>query len=162
MKIYALQNSELEKVFKSLYEQFEYEKLLLFNIVEECTGMKPDNYSYCWHSGITCIWSYETLSFEENSKPHNVCRYQRYGETYYRPDRRTKKGIELIQKWKDTFKGIDGNILLKFGIPLNDKTNNMYYNWMPCKDEDKYGIIVSLQILNSLIEDEDQQYYLCP
>lgn len=147
MRIYALHNSELEKLFQDFYDKMKNDEVKLKDMVKNLTDIEPINMSYNWEDGITCLWSYETLRFDKNETPNNVCKYTMNGLTYYKPNKRFKKSKLFIKEWQENFKGIDGSMLFEYGIPVYDKNKNLYFNWLPCKKDNSYGIIVSSQIL---------------
>lgn len=158
MKIFAKQGTELEKQLKTFYEQMENEKNEVRNMVEEFTGVKPVNFGYYWYFGITCVWSEDSWQFPDTEKPQNVVSYDKNGKTYFKPNKRLKKSKEFIKTWKDKFKGIDGKVLSNYGIPVDDESMGKYYNWIPWYEDNKYGIISSSSMIDSMPKIEDKQY----
>lgn len=158
MKIFAKQNTELESVLKGFYEQMEREKKEASILIEDFTGVKPINFGYYWYFGITCVWAEDTWRFPEDSKPNNVVPYQTNGNTYFKPNKRRKVSKEFIKRWKDRFRGIDGEILFKYGIPVKDEMRGMCYHWLPIKENERYGIEVPSSLFDIMPKIEDKQY----
>lgn len=158
MKIFAKQNTELESILKGFYERMENEKEEVYKMVEDFTGVKPINFGYYWYCGVTCVWAEDTWRFAEDSKPNNVISYQDYGNTYFKPNKRLKVSKEFVKQWKDKFRGIDGRILFKYGIPVTDGVGAVYYHWFPIKENERYGIEVSSSLLDRMTKIEDKQY----
>lgn len=158
MKIFAKQNTELESVLKGLYEQMEREKKEASILIEDFTSVKPINFGYYWYFGITCVWAEDTLIFPEDSKPNNVVPYQTNGNTYFKPNKRRKVSKEFIKQWKEKFKGLDGKVLSDYGIPVYHENSGVYYNWLPIKDGERYGIEVASSIIDKMDKRDDKQF----
>lgn len=158
MKILAKKNSQLENLIKGFYEQMESEKEEVFKMVEEFTGVKPVSFGYYWYFGITCVWAEDTWRFPENSSPNNVVLYQSNGNTYYKPNKRRTASKEFIKSWKSKFKGIDGEPLSKYGIPVTDKMRGMCYHWLPLKEGERYGIEFPSSLFDRLPKMGNKQY----
>lgn len=158
MIIVAKTNTELEVIFKNFYDQAEREKNEVFSMVEEFTGVRPINFGYYWCFGITCIWAEDTWRFADLLGPKNVVPYTANGRTYFKPNKRLKASKEFIKKWKDKFKGIDGKVLADYGIPVYHAESGVYWNWIPVKHGDRYGIEVSSSLLDRMSPINNQQY----
>lgn len=158
MRIFAKQNTELESVLKGFYEQMEREKKEVSILIEDFTGVKPINFGYYWYFGITCVWAEDTWRFPEDSKPNNVVSYQANGNTYFKPNKRRKVSKEFVKRWKDRFRGIDGEILFKYGIPVTYGVRSMSYHWIPIKENERYGIEVPSSLFDIMPNIEDKQY----
>ena len=158
MKITAKPGTQLETIFKQFYEQMENEKNQVFKMVEEFTGVKPINFGYYWYFGITCVWAEDTWIFADLISPQNVVPYTVRGRTYFKPNKRLKVSKDFIKMWKDKFKGIDGSILADYGIPVYHKGSGVYYNWIPIKTDNRYGIEVPSSLLDQMPKIDNKQY----
>ncbi|MFR5894445.1 MAG: hypothetical protein ACLUGY_08545 [Phocaeicola massiliensis] len=158
MKIIAKQRTELENIFRKFYEQAYSEKKEVMKMVEEFTGVKPINFGYYWYFGITCVWAEDTWRFADLISPQNVVPYTVRGRTYFKPNKRLKVSKDFIKKWKEKFKGIDGGILSDYGIPVYHEESGVYYNWLPVKNGDRYGIEVSSSLLDRMPNIDDKQF----
>lgn len=158
MKITAKPGTLLETIFKQFYEQMEREKSIVAKYITDFSGVEPSNYSYYWYNGITCDWVCDKVRFPENSHPQNMLPYTYGGKTYYRPDFRLRKSKEFLKKWNETFTGIDGSILIKFGIPVMDENTGIYCNWLPCFIKGRYGIDVTSSLLDRMPKIDNKQY----
>lgn len=158
MKIFAKKNTELESVLKGFYEQMENEKIEVSKIIEKFTYAKPINFGYYWYFGITCVWAEDTIRFADLLSPQNVVPYSVKGHTYFKPNKRTKTGKEFVKQWKERFKGIDGKVLSDYGIPVYHENSGVYYNWLPIKDGERYGIEVGSSILDKMEKNDDKQF----
>lgn len=158
MKIFAKNNTELEKLMKKFYEQMECEKEEVKKMVESFTGEKPINFGYYWYFGITCVWAEDTWRFADLLSPQNVIPYTANGHTYFKPNKRLKKSKDFIKTWKEKFKGIDGSELSKYGIPVYDKNSGVYCNWLPIQEDNKYGVEVPSSLFDRMPKIEDKQY----
>lgn len=158
MKIFAKKNTELESVLKGFYEQMECEKKEVSILIEDFTGVKPINFGYYWYFGITCVWAEDTWRFADLLSPQNVVPYAVKGHTYFKPNKRTKVGKEFVKQWKDKFKGIDGKVLSHYGIPVYHENSGVYYNWLPIKDGERYGIEIGSSILDKMEKNDDKQF----
>lgn len=158
MKIFAKKNSGLESVLKGFYEQMENEKVEVSKMIEKFTYAKPINFGYYWYFGITCVWAEDTMRFADIISPQNVIPYQANGHTYFKPNKRTKVGKEFVKKWREKFTGIDGKVLSDYGIPVYHEKSGVYYNWLPIKDGERYGIEVGSSILDKMEKNDDKQF----
>lgn len=158
MKIIAKQGTELEGIFRKFYEQAYSEKEEVFKMVEEFTGVKPINFGYYWYFGITCVWAEDTWRFADLLSPQNVVPYTANGRTYFKPNKRLKASKDFIKRWKEKFKGIDGRILADYGIPVYHEESGVYYNWLPIKNVDRYGIEVPSSLLDRMPKIDNKQY----
>lgn len=158
MKIISKQNTELESIFKKFYEQMESEKEEVLKMIEKFTYVKPINFGYYWYFGITCVWAEDTIRFADILSPQNVISYQANGHTYFKPNKRTKAGKEFVRQWKEKFKGIDGNVLTHYGIPVYHEDSGIYCNWLPIKNGDRYGIEVPSSLIDRMPKIENGQY----
>lgn len=158
MRIFAKQNTELESVLKGFYEQMEREEKEVSILIEDFTGVKPINFGYYWYFGITCVWAEDTWRFPEDSTPNNVVSYQANGNTYFKPNKRRKVGKQFIKRWREKFTGIDGKVLSHYGIPVYHENSGVYYNWLPIKDGERYGIEVGSSIIDKMEKNDDKQY----
>lgn len=158
MKLIAKCNTELETILKNFYEQMESEKQEVFKMVEEFTGVRPINFGYYWYFGITCVWAEDTLKFALLLGPQNVVPYTANGHTYFKPNKRLKVSKEFIKKWKEKFKGIDGKALIEYGIPVYHEESGVYYNWLPVKCGERYGIEVPSSLLDRMPKNDNKQY----
>lgn len=158
MRLIAKNKTNLETILKNFFEQAESEKKEVFKMVEEFTGVRPINFGYYWYFGITCVWAEDTWRFSVLSSPQNVVPYTANGRTYFKPNKRLKVSKDFIKKWKDRFQGIDGKILSDYGIPLYHEKSGVYYNWIPIRDGDKYGIEVPSSLLDRMPKNDNRQY----
>lgn len=159
MKIFAKNNTELENIFKRFHEQMENEKLESFKMIEDFTGVRPINVGYYWYFGITCVLAEDIWKFSILSVPNkNVILYTSNEHTYFKPNKRLKISKEFIKNWKDKFKGIDGNILSKYGIPVYDEKTGIYCNWIPIRENDNYGIEVPSSLFDRMPKIDNKQY----
>lgn len=158
MKIIAKQGAELENIFRKFYKQVESEKEEVFKLVEEFTGVRPINFGYYWYFGVTCVWAENTIRFADTISPQNVVPHTANGCTYFKPNRRTKVGMEFVKQWKEKFRGIDGRILADYGIPVYHEESGTYCNWIPIKKEERYGIEVSSSLLDRMPKIDNKQY----
>lgn len=158
MKIIAKQGTELEVIFKNFFEQAELEKQEVFKMVEEFTGVKPINFGYYWYFGITCKWAIDMITFPEDSCPENMIPYVINHRICYKPNKRLKKSKEFINKWNEIFKGLDGEKLSKYGLPVYDREIGIYSHWIPIKENDEYGISVSSSLIDRMPKIKNKQY----
>jgi hypothetical protein len=158
MKIFAKQNTELESVLKGFYEQMEREKTEVIEMVEKFTYAKPINFGYYWYFGITCVWAEDTIRFADITSPKNVTPYRAYGHTYFKPNKKTKAGKKFVKQWKEKFKGLDGKVLSDYGIPVYHENSGVYYNWLPIKDGERYGIEVASSIIDKMDKRDEKQF----
>lgn len=158
MKITAIPETELESVFKQFYEQMKSEQELVLKVITEFTGVKPVNFGYYWIFGYTCKWAYDMVRFPEDSNPAHMISYTINGKTYFKPNKRLKVSKEFIQKWNETFKGLDGNKLTKYGLPVYDEKIGIYSDWIPIKENNKYGIEVSSSLIDRMPNIKNKQY----
>lgn len=158
MKITAIPGTELESVFKQFYEQMKSEQELVLKVITEFTGVNPVNFGYYWIFGYTCKWAYDMVRFPENSNPAHMISYTINGKTYFKPNKRLIISKAFIKKWCETFKGLNGNILTKYGIPVMDDNSGRYVNWLPCYVNDKYGIVVPSSLLDYMPNIKNKQY----
>ncbi len=158
MKLTAKPGTQLEKICQDFYEQAESEKKEVFKMVEDFTGVKPINFGYCWYFGITCVWAEDTWRFADSSNPQNVVSYTVRGYTYFKPNKRLKVSKDFIKKWKDKFKGIDGKVLADYGIPVYHEESGVYYNWIPIKIDNRYGVEVPSSLLDKMPKIDNKQY----
>ena len=158
MKITAIPGTELESVFKQFYEQMKSEQELVLKVITEFTGVKPVNFGYYWIFGYTCKWAYDMVRFPEDSNAAHMISYTINGKTYFKPNKRLKVSKEFIQKWNETFKGLDGNKLTKYGLPVYDEKIGIYSDWIPIKENNKYGIEVSSSLIDRMPNIKNKQY----
>lgn len=158
MKIFAKKNSQLENLMKGFYEQMESEKKIIPEIVKEFTGVEPEDFGYYWYFGVTCRWAYDMFIFPENSTPKNMIPYVSERKTRYKPNKRLKDSKEFIKKWNEKFKGLDGDVLSEYGLPIYDREIGIYSHWIPIKEDDRYGIEVSSSLIDRLPKIKNKQY----
>lgn len=156
MIILAKQGTELENVLKGFYVQFEKEREEVPVMIEKFTGVRPSDFGYYWVFGITAIWATDVWQFDNTAKPKNVISHKENGCTYYKPNGRLKVSKEFLNIWKSKFKGIDGKVLSKYGIPIEYRS--LCFNWLPKKDGDRYGIQVPSSLLDIMPKIENKQY----
>lgn len=162
MLIIAKKETNLEKVFKRFYEQMESEKKDIIRRIKEFAGAEPLSFGYNWVFGYTCMWAYDTIRFPDNYNPSNmILASKENGRIYYKPNGRIKAGIKFKFEWKRDFKGLDGNILTKFGIPVMDETTGIYCNWFPIHNkDDNFGIEVPSSLLDRMPKHVKRQFYI--
>lgn len=158
MKIFAKQGAELEQVIKKLYDQMMNERKKAFEMIKEFSGVEPKGIGYYWAFEFTCQWSYNLVSFPDESNPQRMRPYKINGAIYYEPNKRLKVAKDFMQKWISLFKGIDGKILKDYGIPISFDCCSRYVNWQPYFENGRYGILVPSLILDWMPEFKNKQY----
>lgn len=160
MKIIAKQGSELEKLLKQMNEQFLREQEEAKDMVQEYCGTRPDAIGYGWVFGITAEWSYNLIGFNEKSfVPEKLSPNNEYKDNpLWKPNKRKKDAKEFIDKWRKKFRGIDGEPLSKFGIPVMDEKTGIYCAWLPLKNENGYYVSVGSSLLERMPSDKSEQF----
>lgn len=70
----------------------------------------------------------------------------------------TKTAKEFIDKWRKKFRGIDGEPLSKFGIPVMDEKTGIYCAWLPLKNENGYYVSVGSSLLERMLSAKSEQF----
>lgn len=160
MKIMAKQGSELEKLLKQMNEQLLREQNEAKDMIQEHCGSRPDNLGYGWIFGITAEWLYTLIGFEDKSfvpeklVPNNDDKKH----PIWKINIRKKEGKEFIEKWREKFKGIDGEPLSKFGIPVMHEGTGRYFHWLPLEKDGIYYVSVSSSFFDLMPSGKSDQF----
>ncbi|WP_099465574.1 hypothetical protein [Parabacteroides provencensis] len=160
MKIIAKQGSELEKLLKQMNEQLLREQKEAKDMIQEHCGSRPDSLGYGWIFGITAEWRYTLIGFDDkglipeklipnNDNKEHPC---------WKINTRKKEGKEFIEKWCNQFKGIDGEPLSKFGIPVMHEGTGRYFHWLPLEKDGIYYVSVSSSFLDLMPSGKSDQF----
>ena len=160
MIITGIPETELEGLFKQFYEQMVAEQKTLFQMIKELSEIEPLSVGMeiSWiKRGFSCLWDYNKIIFPEGSRPKNmVFTYYSDEIKYYTPRRSLPCARKFISKCNRMFKGIDGKVLLDYGIPVTSEYISFW--WKPVYHNGKYGIEVSDGIKQNLPNIKDQKY----
>lgn len=158
MKIIAKQGSELEKLLKQMNEQLLREQEEAKDMMQEYCGARPDAIGYGWVLGITAEWSCYMVGFNDKSFiPEKLIPNSEYKDLW-KPNKRRKDAREFIDKWRKRFRGIDGEMLSKFGIPVMDEKTGIYCSWLPLKNEKGYYVSVGSSLLERMPSAKSEQF----
>ena len=160
MKIIAKQGSELEKVLKQMNEQLLREQEEVKDMVQEYSGARPDDIGYIWFAGITAIWDFNAIGFNDKSiVPKNLIANKEYrNNIFWKPNKRRKDGKAFVEKWNSKFKGIDGVVLSNFGIPVMHEKTNIYCAWLPLRNEKGYYVTATAALLDRMPSVKSDQF----
>lgn len=160
MKIMAKQGSELEKLLKQMNEQLLREQNEAKDMIQEHCGSRPDSLGYGWIFGITAEWLYTLIGFEDKSfvpeklVPNNDDKKH----PSWKINIRKKERKEFIEKWREKFKGIDGEPLSKFGIPVMHEGTGRYFHWLPLEKDGIYYVSVSSSFFDLMPSGKSDQF----
>lgn len=160
MKIIAKQGSELEKLLKQMNEQLLREQNEAKDMIKEHCGSRPDSLGYGWVFGITAEWLYTLIGFEDKSfVPEKlVPNKEDKKPPCWKINTRKKEGREFIEKWRKKFKGIDGEPLSKFGIPVMHEGTGRYFHWLPLEKDGIYYVSVSSSFFDLMPSGKSDQF----
>ena len=153
MKIRPKQGTELEKVLTEMNVRMKQEENEAKDIIEAYCGTRPDTIGYNWAFGFTAVWNYRLIGFnDETFIPAKLLRNKDYpgDNPLYKVSKQRKEGRDLVKAWDEKFKGLDGRILSKFGIPVIDKESARYTHWLPVRDEKGVYIAVNSHLLDRM------------
>lgn len=160
MKIIAKQGSELEKLLKQMNEQLLSEQNEAKDMILEHCGSRPDSLGYGWVFGITAEWLYTLIGFDD--KEHVPEKLIPNNEDKKHPcwkiNNRKKEGKEFIEKWREKFRGIDGEPLNKFGIPVMHEETGRYFHWLPLESDGVYYVSVGSSLLECMPSAKSDQF----
>ena len=160
MKILAKKGSALELLLKQMNEQLLREREEAMTMVEEYCGIRPDSIGYGWVFGYTAEWNYDLIAFNDANltpekliinKEHKVARI-------FKINKKIKGAKDFVEKWRKRFKGINGDVLSKYGIPVMDEKTGIYCSWLPLKDEEGYYISVGSSLLDRMPKVKNPQF----
>lgn len=160
MKIIAKQGSELEKLLKQMNEQLLREHEEAKDMVQEYCGTRPDAIGYGWVFGITAEWLCTLIGFDDKEFIPEKLLPNNEDEKHpcWKINKKKKEGREFIDKWDKRFKGIDGEPLNKFGIPVMHESSGRYFHWLPLNHDGRYYISVTSSLLDLMPDIPDKQY----
>lgn len=158
MIILSKPGTELEKLLKKFYKQMKEEKKEAIRMMKEFTGVEPLGIGYYWVFGFTCNWSYDLACFPHDSEPKNMIVSKKNGTVGYRPNKRLGAVKSFIETWNNKFKGINGQCLSNYGIPVMDDRSGIYVNWRPILRNGRYGISAPSSLLDRMPKNENKQY----
>lgn len=110
MIIIGVRGTKLESLFKQFYKQMVAEQEILFQMIEEFTGVAPIKVmdkGVLFRKGYSCQWNYNYIIFPEGSSPLNMVSQKVEGVIYYTFNRSLKSSARFM----NIFKGLDGNVL---------------------------------------------------
>ena len=160
MKIIAKQGSRLEKLLKQMNEQLLREQEEAKDMIEQYCGARPDAIGYGWVFGMTAEWLYTLIGFNdlevvpEKLIPNNEDRKH----PCWKINSRKKEGREFIIEWKKKFRGIDGESLIKFGIPVLHENTGRYFHWLPLEKDGIYYVSVTASLLECMPSAKSDQF----
>lgn len=160
MKIIAKQGSELEKLLKEMNDQLLREQEEAKDMVQEYCGTRPDAIGYGWVFGITAEWNCNLIGFNDKSfVPEKLIPNNEYKDNpLWKPNKRKKDAKEFINRWREKFRGIDGEPLSKFGIPVMDEKTGIYCSWLPLQSEKGYYVSVGSSLLERMPSAKSEQF----
>jgi hypothetical protein len=160
MKIIAKQGSELEKLLKQMNEQLLREHEEAKDMVQEYCGTRPDAIGYGWVFGITAEWLYTLIGFDDKTFiPEKLIPNNEDKEhPCWKINKRKKEGKEFIDKWREKFRGIDGEPLGKFGIPVMHEETGRYFHWLPFENNGVYYVSVNSSLLECMPSAKSEQF----
>lgn len=161
MKIIAKQGTELETVLKQMNEQLLKSKEEAKDMMQEYCGTRPDTIGYSWALGFTAEWNFNLIGFnDENLIPDKLIQNKEYkNNVLWKPNKRKKDAKEFIDRWNKKFRGINGEGLSKFGIPVIDEATGIYCCWLPLKDDNgRYYVYAGSSLLDRMPKIDNKQY----
>jgi hypothetical protein len=160
MKIIAKQGSELENLLKQMNEQLMREQNEAKDMIQEYCGSRPDSLGYGWAFGITAEWLYTLIGFDdkefvpEKLIPNNDDKKH----PCWKINKRKKEGREFIDRWRRKFRGINGRLLNKFGIPVMHEETGRYFHWLPLEKDGIYYVSVGSSLLDCMPSAKSEQF----
>ena len=161
MRIIAKQGSELEKLLKQMNEQLLRENEEAKDMVQEYCGTRPDSMGYSWVFGITAEWNCNLIGFNDvNFVPEKLILNKKKSDKHpcWKPNKRKKDAKEFMDKWNKRFRGIDGEELAKFGIPVMHQQTGIYCHWLPLKDGERYYVSAGASLLDRMQSSKSDQF----
>lgn len=73
-------------------------------------------------------------------------------------NKRKKEGREFIDRWRRKFRGINGRLLNKFGIPVMHEETGRYFHWLPVEKDGIYYVSVGSSLLDCMPSAKSEQF----
>ncbi len=161
MKLRAKKGTELERVLLEMNDRMLRENAEALCMIEEYCGARPKAIGYGCVFGYTAIWNWRVLEFDEDIEiPAQLVRSAEYPgyRVLYKVSRRSKAGRDFVEAWEEKFRGIDGSVLAKFGIPVISRDGRRYCYWLPRLDERGAYVQVGSHLLDRMEISGESQF----
>ncbi len=161
MKLRAKNGTELERVLLEMNDRLLRELAEALGMIEEYCGVVPRDIGCGCVFGYTAVWDWRVLEFDEGIEiPAQLVRNAEYpgDRVLYKVSRRSKAGQDFVEAWEKKFRGIDGRVLEKFGIPVISRDGRRYYYWRPRLDERGAYVQVGSHLLDRMEISGESQF----